>query len=357
MPVTSGFQGALRSHELTAGWARPRIEQVIEDAAVFVERYAVTASQRRLLQTALAWLRSELRLGPDGIDEGPLPSIVLLPLLVHTAITGDEAAARPLAVLSALFSLGVNLADDLADGDLAPTKLPPLWSGYRVSMIDLAVLSLLGCLPQLLLAELPVSAARRLALQRSLATGFLAMIAGQNDDIATQGSDAVAAADVETSVGRKTGEQWAIFATLAARLAGAPERIVARYCEFARAAGTAGQFQDDCYDLFAAPHSRDLASGARTLPIALYLERQTGEERRQFLALLADAQTDATAQQATRSLLLAAGCLRRSAITVELYCQRALYALEGAAPRDPAGAVLRAMVESASFYQAGRRGP
>lgn len=54
---------------------------------------------------------------------------------------------------------------------------------------------------------------------------------------------------------------------------------VALYDDTGRALGTAGQLSSDCYDLFTAEHSRDLASGTRTLTVVLYRERLNGSKK------------------------------------------------------------------------------
>lgn len=188
----------------------------------------------------------------------------------------------------------------------------------------------------------PLYRLTRCRFRKSYASGCLAA-----------GSADISAAEVEASVAGKSGEQLATYASLAAQLAGAPSEVVTTYAAMGQAIGTAGQLASDCYDLFQASHSRDLANGTRTLPIALHLERHTGTERERFLMLLAQARHDKEAREAVRHCLRAAGELRRCAFVVEVYCQRALRALQQAQPLEPAGSGLRAMIDGMSFFPKG----
>jgi geranylgeranyl pyrophosphate synthase len=176
------------------------------------------------------------------------------------------------------------------------------------------------------------------------------MSAGQQCDLAQAGAVDVTAAEVTGAAAGKTGEQCVLFARLGAELAGASPALVATYAEMAHAYGMALQLVEDCANLFQGPRSRDLASGIRTYPIARHLERLAGQERRRFLALLDQARTDLSAQEQVRRELKDAGILWASALITEIHCQRARRALEAAAPLEPAGSGLRAMIDAKSWF-------
>ncbi len=318
-----------------------RPEDVLQYAETFALNSAVTEHQRRLLQTALVGLRQQAL-------EGELAQFVHLPLLIYAALEGDEQAARPLAAATSLLFLGLDIFDDIADGDL-----PTHWANYRTSEINLAAATLLAAIPQLIIAELDAPPERLAAMQRTLAEGLLRMSAGQQRDLATAGSERVSVAEIEASVEMKTGEEVAMFARLAAQLAGASVETANIYAAMGRALGTGGQLSSDCYDIFTAAHSKDLANGTRTLPIALHLERQNGAERGVFLAMLDKARYDAAAQEEVRERLRAAGEMRCSAFVVETYCQRALRLLDQANPHEAARGELRALINSVSFFTKG----
>ena len=272
-----------------------------------------------------------------------------IPLHVYAALRGDDAAAVPLTAALALLGLGIDLLDDMADGDL-----PAYWSVYRPSEINLAALTLIAALPQLALANLDAPLATIVAMQRTLARACMRISAGQHRDLAFAGAPDVTVEEVEASVTGKWGEVVALFAVLAAQFAGACPEVVEAYETLGRTLGTAWQFAEDCYDLFTAPRSRDLGNGVRTLPIVLYLERQTGTARTQFLDLLDQARNDSGAQAAVRQRLREAGVLRHCAFIVEVYCQRAQHLLEQVQAQEPGRSGILHMIATMSFFSHGR---
>lgn len=317
-------------------------QDVLRCAADFALSHAETPQQYQLLQTALQDLHSQVHSQAQSTGWAPF---IHLPLFVYAALRGDEQAATPLASATSLLYLGINLFDELADNELAPH-----WQRYPPAQINLAAATLLCALPQLVLSTLAAPPAVLASLQRTLARGLLVMSAGQQQDLAATGGDFVPSGEVEASVKRKSGEELAMFASLAAELAEAPADIVASYASVGRAMGTAGQLSSDCYDLFQADLSSDLANGTRTLPIALYLERLREEERAPFLTLLRQAGTEEDAREAVRQRLRTAGVLRKCAFIVEVYCQRALQILNEVQPLEPAASWLRTCIRSISFF-------
>lgn len=325
-----------------------RTEEVLALAAEVVSTRAPTEGLRRLLETALVGLREQAR-----TSEVPAP-FIHLPLLVYGGVRGETEPALPLAVVTTLLFLGLDILDDLADGDR-----PEHWGDHRAAEIHLAAATLLCALPQLLLSDLDAAPAVRDRMQRTLAEGLLRMSAGQQQDLARVDAVAVTPDEVRASVEAKSGEELALFAAMAAQLAEAPAEVVERYAAMARALGTAGQLSSDCYELFQDPACRDLVHGARPLPVALHLERVSGEERNSFLRLLDQARQPGNAGEAARESvrkrLREAGDLRRAAFVVEVHVQRALRLLEEAAPQEPARSGLRAIIALISFF--GREAP
>lgn len=318
-------------------------EAVAARAAAFLALHAVNARQHALLTAALDRLHA--RAAGHGVPFAAL-TCVQMPLLVHAAVQGEAAPALPLAVAATLLVAGLDLLDDLMDGDLRDG-----WRGYRPSELLLAGTTLVAALPQLALGELPLPPERVVAVQRALAQAGLRISAGQQRDLAAVGRSRVSPVAAETTAAGKSGEVLAVIAALAATLAGAPARVVAGYAAVGRALGTALQLRSDCYDLFGAPWSRDLAAGARTLPIALYLHPLPASARRAFLALLAAACTDVAAQNAVRARLIEAGVPRQVGAVIARHCARAQAALDRLRPRPPAGAALRALIDRCSLLE------
>lgn len=316
-------------------------EDVLARAEAFALHHAVTPEQRRLLATAFHGRRTQLcqrEVSPDDLD------CVDLPRSVYAAVRGDRAAALPLAIATTVLWTGIDLLDDVMDGDL-----PPEWQGVRPAEITLAAATLISALAPLALSQLDAPAATLLAMHQTLAGGLLAMSGGQQADVAMADSDAATVEAVEASVAGKSGAGMAMLATLAAQFAGAPAETVSVYGEMGHALGTARQLHSDCYDLFVAPHSKDLAGGTRTWPIAWRLQGLAGEERGRFLALLHRARTDAAAREAVRAHLIEAGALRGCAFVIELYCDRARRALSRTHPREPAACALRRRIADTSL--------
>ena len=203
--------------------------------------------------TALIGLDEQVR--AQAAETGGFPAIHL-PLLVHGALSGDDAPAVPLAGATALVFLGADICDDLADGDM-----PAHWANHRPSAISLAATTLLAALPQRAIARLDAPPTTRDAMQAALAAGLLRMSAGQQDDLAMAGSANPDPQAVETSVAGKSGAEMETFAALAALLAGATPAVVASCAALGRAIGTGGQIASDCHDLFTA--TREQRSGER----------------------------------------------------------------------------------------------
>ncbi len=307
-------------------------------AAAFISSQIENERQRSLLHSALISLQN------DAAEEPFIP-FIHIPLTVCAAIRGEFETAYPLAMTTTLLFLGIDILDDLADGDTRE-----FWKGYKREEINLAAVLLLCSLPQIAIADFKISAKCRNSLYKTLADSFLQMSSGQQKDIEFTKTSLRTVDEIEQSVIKKTGEELALFITLAAHFAGADRKTAEAYTKFGRFLGTAIQFVTDCHDLFEAPFSRDLMHGTRTLPIAFHLERKTGEERDVFLKMLGEAEQDTTFHENVRQKLKDGGDLRCTAFVTELYCQRALNALNTVRLQGAAGDALRGFVNHISFF-------
>ena len=316
------------------------VDRVVAEAEAFAIEEAGDARSATLLGRAFEGLRV-----PD--EQSDFRVYVHLPLLVHAALTGEVAPARPLAVVTTLVYLGAGAIDDVADGEL-----PAHWSGVPASQVQLVGAFLLSALPQLALGRLPVAPSMALAMHAALARGLGEMFTGQLTDLATARSSEVDPADVEASVAAKGGGEYAMFGRLAALLAGADADTVERCTQMCRAMGTAAQLASDWMDIFRSESSADLSNGTRSLPIALHLRELTGQPRRRFLHLLDEAEHDPAARAAVRGELLDSGCLRLCGVIASLHVQTALSGLESIARfKDPAEALRSWMLRFALARQ------
>ena len=312
---------------------------VVERAEELALNFSCTPLQRRLLRTALQGFKTQTL-------NWELPPFIGLPMLIYGSLRGNQEPAVPLAVATSFTYLGADILDDLADGDL-----PSHWEGYNPWEINLAGVTLLCVLPQLILAELDVPPTCRLAMQRSLAWGYMRMSAGQQRDLVSADVSNISAEDVEASVAAKSGEEVALFAILPAQMAEAPADVVSAYADLGRALGTGGQLNSDYHDLFVAKHSRDLASGTRTLPIALHLEDLVGDEREEFLTLLNEAREDTAVHRQVRERLVESFAFRYFLFRIEVHHRRALRALKRVGSRASQVDWLQAEVESLSLLR------
>lgn len=293
----------------------------MEDLTTFLDHHAQSPEQRALFHHALHDLQHQCD------DHEALLLCLDLPHALLQSLRTGTLPLQPLLVVTTLLYLGIDLLDDLADGDLQEH-----WQGIAPAQIQLTATTLVSALPHVAIAALPVSDRRRAALHQTIADGLLRMSAGQQHDLAMAACADVTAKAVEASVAAKSGAEGAMFARLAALYANADARTVESCAAYGQAIGTAGQLASDCYDLFQAPVSRDLTNGTRTWPIAAYLESLSEPERSAFNALLQRAQSDHRLHPAIRERLHHWAAVRRCACLVECYCHLARQALSELSP-------------------------
>ena len=262
-----------------------------------------------------------------------------LPFDVTAAAGGNPALAVPLSAASAFVFSGLDVIDDIADGDCQPQ-----WEGVPQAQQTLAGISAMVSFPQLLIASLPLPPAQIAAMLALLARRMLQAGAGQQLDLALVGAEQPDPDTVVASVAGKSGEQLALYCEWAALAAGAGTETVAAWGDYGRALGIAAQIQSDMSELCHDAWCRDLASGNRTLPIAYHLQK-AGPARIDFLALLALARTDLEAQRAVRRTLFDSGAIRMAALVAQLYVERGRRALQRAGAREPGLSRLTALLD------------
>ncbi len=91
-----------------------------------------------------------------------------LPFDVTAAAGGNPALAIPLAAASAFVFSGLDVIDDIADGDCQPQ-----WEGVPPSQQTLAGISALVSFPHMLIAGMPLPPERIAAMQTLLAQRML----------------------------------------------------------------------------------------------------------------------------------------------------------------------------------------
>jgi len=332
----------------TEEWALSASASVMARSREFIDSAAASKGQRTLLRLAL----EEHRVA-RARDAEWVPA-VHLPLLVFEAVCGQSAPVD-LPVACGFIELGADLLDHVADDELDPR-----WDGVPRGLVGLVATGFIGAIPQLLLADLPVDAERRISLQRTMAEKLFLIGAGQQVDLELAGRRGTELAQVETAVLGKTGERRALYARLAAELAGASADVIASYETVARELAAARQIASDCTDLFGREWSRDLRAGSRSWPIAWALSRLENSERARLLSCLEACRDGQRQDSAVKVILREQGVLRAAGLRIQVSCQKALRILDGALPRELAAGRMRSMIRAAGAFVAGaasRTGP
>lgn len=346
MPKSNGRGPAAGTARADEGLLRARADGVFGFLEGVIGALAVPAGHRGLLLVHLEEGRAQAAESPGGM------ACAQLPLLVHAALTGEEGPALPVAGACTLLYLGADLFDNLAD-----EELPDRWLSYHPSEASLAAATYLSALPPLSLAHLEergASPGRLWVLSRLFADALLKMSAGQREDLVS--AERMTLAGCRELAEGKSGAEIGLFAEAGAVLATDDPWLRKTYASFGTSMGTAGQIASDLRDIWEPGTSRDLLNGKKTLPVVHALAKLRGGPRDHLLALLAAARDPEEPHEEVRETLLRAGSLRYAAFVVEVYRRRTLACLEEAAPRGPAGDVLRALAEDASLLTS-TRGP
>jgi geranylgeranyl pyrophosphate synthase len=167
----------------------------------------------------------------------------------------------------------------------------------------------------------------------ALWTGLETMAAGQRRDVALFHAERPDLREVESALAKTSGE-IGLAAALGALTAHCDDAPVREWQRFGADVGYGLQLASDCQDV-ADPASRDIASGARTLPIAFALQELDVPARQVFLDHLRRARSDRAAHSEARNALLGTRALHASLTLVEARVARAERRLSELAPADP----------------------
>ena len=291
---------------------------------------------RELSRRLLSGVARQAGLGVARVGWMPF---INLPFDVTAAAGGNPALAVPLSAASAFVFSGLDVIDDIADGDCQAQ-----WEGVPPAQQTLAGISAMVSFPQLLITRLPLPPESIAAMLALLAQRMLQAGAGQQRDLALVGAEQPDPDAVVASVAGKSGEQLALYCEWAALAAGVGAEAFAAWGDYGRALGIAAQIKSDLSELCHDAWCRDLASGNRTLPIAYHLHR-AGPARRGFVELLAQARTDLRAQRAVRRILFDSGAIRMAALAAQLYVERGRGALQRAEACEPGLSRLTALLD------------
>jgi geranylgeranyl diphosphate synthase type I len=186
-------------------------------------------------------------------------------------------------------------------------------------------------------------------LAHLFAETLLTMSAGEHEDLLVAKRENVGLKMCRTIAERKSGSEFALFTRAGAILATEDPTVIEKYAVFGLCLGTASQICSDIGDIWSEGISRDLLNGKRTLPIVHALYALPGASRERLQELLRVARKSAEYHDEVRALLAAAGSIHYTTLVVEIYLQRARDQLAAASPREPAGWVLRILLDGTSL--------
>jgi geranylgeranyl diphosphate synthase, type I len=319
---------------------RERVRRVFALLDEVIEALSVHPNHRELLQIYL-------RTGREEAEDWPEMSAIQVPLLVHTAVAGDERPALPVAAACTFLGLGADLYDSILDHEL-----PTFWLTRDSAEVNLTATTLMATLPQLSIAQLQEQGtppARLWALAHLFADTLQTMIGGEYEDLLFPNLENVSLEHSRAMVERKSGSAHALFARAAAVLATEDPSTIEAYANFGLSFGTAKQLINDVWGIWGEDASRDLLNGKRTLPIVHALSTLHGEQCKRLRKLLAAARESSERHDEVRALLAAAGSLHYTAMIVWLYQQQARNHLDAASPRGPAREELHMLLDRASL--------
>jgi geranylgeranyl pyrophosphate synthase len=300
-------------------------DAVFATVAALLDDLAPAAEYRLLFDQATAAVRR----AAEGASIFPP---VDLPMAVGEAMGLEPEQAQVAATACTLLWSGADLMDDAADGQLGEE-----WKDVSPARIALVATNLLATLPHLLVGRRDagggaISSAWSLAVSRTLFT----MSEGQWSDLG--GAGVVATTEQYMAmVRRKTGAEFALFASAPALLAGADAETIGAWVRFGMAYGTMSQvFSDTLSTLVEGPRN-DLLSGKRSLPVLETLAILCDSEHARFLAELDSAESgDESAVARAIETMTTSGALKKALEIGELLRHRAMQAL----PAGRAGAGL-----------------
>ncbi|XUW93211.1 polyprenyl synthetase family protein (plasmid) [Burkholderia sp. M6-3] len=305
-----------------------------------IYRHSLDDMQRDVLMTSLGEAPLFSRDRPDS-----MPVSVHLPLLIMRAVSATAKDEIGLAVVLTLLETGIYVLDHLMDDELSSSL-----AIYSKPVVMTAAASLISYLPRIALDELDCSLQQRAALSHLLSSGMARIAHGQLLDVAGTTRMCPTPAQVERGIIGKSGARRALYAKMAASLAGATSSQAVHFEAFGEALGVARQIRSDLVDLFVSAKSRDLAAEIFTLPLAIYFQDEDVDEVEVMVGLLKSYPKDPSSQFLIRERLRDSGALRKTLVRKEMYCIRARKHLQKLLPEVLGARALSNLLSDISLH-------
>ncbi len=316
-----------------------RSNLVFKEANDLLARHSESIEQKILLSRFLAGLE-------EKAGDGFLPCISM-PLIIHSAIKGEERSATKLAAACLFLFLAADIIDDIADGDFAKN-----W-GEELSKSEAILASVVfaSSIAPLAMDDIGIESQSACLLKASLSKCIISMAAGQQGDLRScESLHSTSPEQVIENVQGKSGSEIAGVALMAAQLAGAEKHVANEYMNIGRIIGTAGQIMTDCHELYNASEGRDLVNGTVTLPLAIHFQNLLEEDKDHFLNLIRFAQHDEPARTKVRNLVAESGSLAQAYSFLQRYKAEALDRLDRLNPLEPAATELKQRIKSSCTF-------
>ena len=311
-----------------------RNKLVFQEANDILSRHSTTFEQEKLLKRFLLSLEKQ-------IQDDYMP-FVNIPMLIHAAISGEENSAIKVAVASLFLFLAADIVDDIMDGDFTEH-----W-GSDISSSEglLASVVFASSIAPLCIDEIDAPFEITCAMKKTLSKSIIVMAAGQQADLSCSGSiRSTSAEQVIKNIQEKSGAEVAGFTLMAAQLARADKYVASEYESIGRTLGIACQIVSDCHELYSVDEGRDLVNGTVTLPLAIYSQSVSQDQKDRFSNLLKLAKHDQSARIKVRELVSKSGALSKTILFLRDYKIEALNRLDRLAPLEPAASELRNIIK------------
>lgn len=277
---------------------------------------------------------------PVFAPESKVLPFVPLPELCCRANTGQAQWSRPVVAAWSLLLLAARLLDDIED-QVAKDDAP----------ITINTITGLHFVIQLMLGELmkmPETAASFHPILFGLNRTMLNACAGQHADLEhNRLYQKEIDPDAWFEIARaKSGEFFAWAAWAGARVANAPENVLACCWTFGVCLGTLLQIADDFNDVWLSPRLSDLTTGALSLPV-IYARFVSDKATQTHIdQLLSQAQSgDRDAEEMIRKILIEIGAQNYLLVAARAEYLQAVAALEQINSTDESGQALLALLD------------
>jgi geranylgeranyl pyrophosphate synthase len=312
-------------------------EAVFGRISSLLDSLAPGEAYRRTFDQALALVRADA-------EASPLFPPIDLPRAVGDLLGRPREERETAAAASTSLWAGADLMDDAADGQLRET-----WAGTSGRLLALVSTNLLSTLPHLLVASLDgCGDGVAGAYGRAVSEALFSMSEGQARDFESAAVVDSCEAYLDL-VRRKSGSEFALFASTPAILAGADPGTTGAWLRFGLEYGTMVQTFNDTVSTIAEGPRNDLLAGKRTMPVVHTLSNSSDRVHLNFQFDL-DMASKGDQLAVTRAIeaMVGAGSIRFSFTQVELLRYRATRALPVRLAEIEAGHPMRLLLSACS---------